>query len=78
MALGIEDIENVLGKSLPIIILRNRAKLALRSSKYLEKLSEDYIERIIDCFKLKNVKQGEIIVSPEELCNKKVFFIAEG
>lgn len=33
MALGVEDIENVLGKSLPLIIIRNEAKSALKSSK---------------------------------------------
>ena len=33
MALGVEDIENALGRGLPLIILRNSAKGALRSSK---------------------------------------------
>lgn len=33
MALGIEDIENALGKSLPLIILRNKAKSALKGCK---------------------------------------------
>ncbi len=33
MALGVEDIENALGRGLPLIILRNSAKAALRSSK---------------------------------------------
>jgi hypothetical protein len=43
MALGIEDIENALGKSLPLIILRNEARNALKSSKIFDKLSEEYI-----------------------------------
>lgn len=43
MALGIEDIENALGKSLPLIILRNEARNALKSSKIFEKLCEDYL-----------------------------------
>lgn len=43
IALGAEDIENVLGKSLPLIILRNQAKNALKSAPIFEKLSEDYI-----------------------------------
>lgn len=39
MALGIEDIENALGRSLPLIILRNEARNALKSSKTFDKLS---------------------------------------
>jgi len=33
IALGVEDIENALGRSLPLIILRNEARAALKSSK---------------------------------------------
>lgn len=58
MALGIQDIETALGRGLPLIILRNEARSTLNSCKYFEKLSEEYIERAIDCFKIKNVKQG--------------------
>jgi hypothetical protein len=43
MALGVEDIENVLGKSLPLIILRNEALCALKSCKILERLSDEYM-----------------------------------
>ena len=32
VALGVEDIENALGRSLPLIILRNEALKALKSS----------------------------------------------
>jgi hypothetical protein len=40
IALGVEDIENALGRSLPLIILRNEARAALKSSKCFERLSE--------------------------------------
>jgi len=43
MALGIEDIENVLGKGLPLIILRNEALCAVKSCKNLESLSDEYV-----------------------------------
>ena len=33
MALGIEDIEGALGRSLPLIILRNKAKSALKTCR---------------------------------------------
>jgi hypothetical protein len=63
---------------LPLIILRNSAKTALRSSKIFEKLSEEYIEKAIDCFKLKNVKQSEAIIKKDEICKNMIFFVAEG
>lgn len=78
MAVGVEDIENVLGKSLPLIILRNQAKQALKSSKIFEKLSEEYIEKVLDHFKLKSVKQNESIIKKGDLCRNMMFFIAEG
>ena len=40
IALGAEDIENALGRSLPLIILRNEALKALKGSKTIEKLSD--------------------------------------
>jgi hypothetical protein len=58
--------------------LRNEARSALKSSKIFEKLSEEYIERAIDCFKIKNVKQGDLLVRKEDLCRNSIFFVAEG
>lgn len=78
MALGIEDIENALGRSLPLIILRNKAKSALKSCRFFEKLTDEYIERAIDCFKLKSVKQGETLIKKDDLCKNGIFFIVEG
>jgi CRP-like cAMP-binding protein len=43
IALGVEDIENVLGKSLPLIILRNSAKHAIKGVKAFDKFSQEYI-----------------------------------
>ena len=78
MALGIEDIENALGRSLPLIILRNKAKAALKTCKIFEKLTEEYIEKVIDCLKLKSVKQGETVIKRDELCRNGIFFVVEG
>lgn len=39
MALGVEEIENALGKSLPLIVLRNDAKVALKPCGVINKLS---------------------------------------
>ena len=76
--MGVEDIENSLGRSLPLMILRNEAVKALKSSKIFEKLSEEYIEKAIDCFKLKGVKTGEAIARKEDHCRNLIFFVAEG
>jgi CRP-like cAMP-binding protein len=78
MALGVEDIENALGRSLPLIILRNEAMTTLKSTKLLERLSAEYLEKIIDCFKLKNVKPGEMVTRKDDECRKLIFFVAEG
>ena len=43
IALGIEDIENALGRSLPLIIIRNEARSVLVGCKFFEKLSEEYL-----------------------------------
>jgi hypothetical protein len=67
-----------LGKGLPLIILRNEAKNALRSAKIFDKLSEEYMEKAIDCFKLKNVKTGDLIIRKDDECKKLIFFVAEG
>ena len=67
-----------MGRSLPLIILRNEAHKALKSSKIFEKLSDDYVEKAIDCFKLKAVKTGESIAKKEDSCKNLIFFVAEG
>ena len=43
LALGVEDIENVLGRSLPLIILRNHARSAMKNSKNFSRLSTENI-----------------------------------
>lgn len=78
MALGIEDIENALGKSLPLIILRNKAKSALKTSKFFDKLTDEYVEKAIDCFKIRSVKQGEVLARKDDLCKNGIFFVVEG
>ena len=75
MALGVEDIQNALGKSLPLIILRNKAKSALKSCKALQKLTDEYIEQAIDCFKLKSVKAGDSLIHKDDLCKNGIFYI---
>ena len=61
-----------------MIILRNEAFKALKSSKIFEKLSDEYVDKAIDCFKLKAVKTGEIITRKDDSCKNLMFFVAEG
>lgn len=56
-----EDIENALGRSLPLMILRNEAKCALKSSKYFEKTELIISWKSHWLFQKKNGKQGEIL-----------------
>lgn len=51
---------------------------ALKSCSLFERVSDEYIERAIDCFKLKAVKAGELIVRKEDFCKNLIFFVAEG
>ena len=53
IALATEDIENTLGKNISIIILRNKAMKALKSSKHFNELESEYLEKIIDTFRIK-------------------------
>ena len=41
-------------------------------------MSDEYVEKAIDCFKLKAVKTGEMIVRRDDPCKNLIFFIAEG
>ena len=41
-------------------------------------MSDDYIEKAIDCFKLKAVKAGDAIARKEDYCKNLIFFVAEG
>lgn len=43
-----------------------------------EKLSAEYVEKAIDCFKLKAVKAGDWLARKEDLCKDTIFFVAEG
>lgn len=65
-----------MGKSLPLIILRNEALNALQSCKWLQKLSDEYKDKIIDCFKIKAVKASEIVARKDDLCKNLIFFVA--
>lgn len=56
--MGAEDIEKVLGRSLPIMILRNKAKEVLNKDSYFKVFSKELQEKIIDCFKIKNFNEG--------------------
>jgi hypothetical protein len=78
LALGAEDIENALGRNLSIIILRNNAIKALKGSNIFCELQKEYLEKIIDTFKIKKVLEGEKAISKDEKCKENILFVIEG
>lgn len=44
----------------------------------MQKLSDQFLEAIINCFKLRSVGAGDSIVKKGDLCSSMIFFIPEG
>ena len=61
-----------------MIILRNNARSALQNSQAFNRLSKVSLERVMDCFQIKKVKQGEVVVDSKIKTKNLIFFIAEG
>lgn len=78
IAFGAEDIEKNLGRSLPIIILRNNAKKALLEDKNFKLLSKELLEKAIDCFKIRNMQPGDFAFKEGDFCKNKLLFVIEG
>ena len=78
IALGVEDIEEVLGKSLPVIFTRNKVRAGLLEHKEYKKLSNQYFDLALDCFKVRNVQENEVLVNPDKPCKDLIFMVLEG
>ena len=78
LALGTEDIESTLGRNLSIIVLRNKAIKALKSSKHFSELQSEYLEKIINTFKIKKVNENEAVINKDDKCKNNIFFVIEG
>lgn len=58
--------------------MRNHARSALKGSKNFSKLSAENLEKVIDCFQIKRVKEGEVIVGQNVKMKNMIFFMVEG
>lgn len=78
IALGVEDIEQVLGRSLPLIITRNKVRAALLEYVEYKNLYPKYLDLALDCFKIRNVQEKEVIVKSGMHCKDIIFLVLEG
>lgn len=44
----------------------------------MRQLSREQIEKVIDCFKIKNIHKNEYAFEKDELCRNKIMFVIEG
>lgn len=51
-----DEIERALGKSLPLIILRNNVKSVLVEDPFFKDLSKEFKEKVIDCLQIEKVQ----------------------
>ena len=78
IALAVEDIQEVFGKSLPILITRNKLRAGLLERQEYKKLSNKYLDLALDCFKVKSVHENQVLVHPDLLCRDLIFMILQG
>ncbi len=70
--------EEALGKSLPIIILRNKIKKELRQHEISSQLSNEYVNRILDTFQVKDVLLNERVCHPGLKHKELIFIVIQG
>ena len=78
LALSVVDIQNALGKSLPIMLIRNQLKAALRNEPFFQKLSKTYASRLLDSFVVAAVDKGKTVIDTYKKQRNSILFILEG
>jgi len=78
LAISIVDIKTALGKSLPIVLIRNQLKNALRKEAFFQKLSKKYQAKLLDSFNLQNVDKGKTVIDTYKKLRNSIVFILEG
>lgn len=63
IALGVQEVENVLGRSFPLIIIRNKAREILLGNEEFKGLSGYYMDLILDTIRIQNLESGGKISS---------------
>jgi hypothetical protein len=78
LAISVVDIKTVLGKSLPIVLIRNQLKNVLRKEAFFQKLSKKYQARLLDSFNVRNVDKGKTVIDTYKKLRNSIVFILEG
>jgi hypothetical protein len=55
LAISVADIKTALGKSMPIILIRNQLKNILKKQTFYQKLSKKYQGKLLDSFAVTHV-----------------------
>ena len=50
----------------------------MKSSKHFNELQTEYLEKIIDSFKIKRVSEKEVVAQKDDKCKNNIFFVIEG
>ena len=72
------DIQSALGKSLPIIVIRNQLKAVLKDEPFFNKLSKAYASKLLDSFTITSVDKGKTIIDAYKRQRNLVMFVVEG
>jgi len=54
--------KKTLGKSLPVILIRNKMKNILKNESFFQKLSKQYASKLLDSFTVINVDKGRTVI----------------
>lgn len=60
------------------IVYRNKIADCLARSRYLSRLDNLSLEKIIDCLVIEKVPKGQEVVTIGQPCREKLFFVLEG
>ena len=77
LALGREALQNILGDKIQKIIYRNIQKWVFDKSPLLQKLTNIQKEKVIDLTKIKNFKEGTLLLAKGGCCSQ-IFIVIEG
>ena len=78
LAISVADIKTALGKSLPIILIRNQLKNLLKKQTFFQKLSKKYQAKLLDSFAVTHVQAGKTIIDTYKKCKNTIIYILEG
>lgn len=78
LALGRDNITNILGDKIQNIIYRNSQKWAMENNQLLKNLTKIQIEKLNDVFKEKDYAAGEVLLQKGELGLSKLCIILKG